>query len=437
MPGSGIFRTLLLLMFVSGQMLFASEYHLKGNIKGISESKIFLQEFYGDQDKVTDSAMADLNGNFSFTVKSEKPPGQYRLIFANRRFLDFVFNQENILFTTSLDHLIDDMKVTESTENYVYYQYLKFRVKSQKRIDQLSKQLYSYDSSKAFFAEAKHEYLNLIRQEDEFTNQLLSEYPQLLVSSFIKIDREPRPDPSWNKAMANQWVFEKFPEYFQFNDTLLLRSNAVSAKIIAYLSVALSLHNHPDSLENVLKTASFRLLASTGQSEKMFRFMNEYLSNGFVRLGYKNISAQISEIPFPCCTCRTVENKNTLSKATKAGMPASVLLKNINGEKTKVKLQGITTLMLIAAADCKWSDLLTKGLISGNALSTAGKQILIIYSEDEMTEVKSENRFLHFISEKELKKISVAAGVQTLPMLITINEKGEVLHTSTSWLDLM
>lgn len=424
-------------MFVSGQVLYASDYHLKGTIKGIPESKIYLQEFYGEQNKVTDSVTADLEGNFSFKIKSEKPSGQYRLIFANRRFLDFVFNRENIEFSTSLDHLIDDMKVTESTENYVYYQYLKFRVKSQKRIDQLSKQLYSYDSTKAYFAETKHEYLNLIHQEDEFTSQLINEYPGLLVSAFIKIDREPRPDPSWNKAKANLWVFEKYPEFFQFSDTLLLRSNAVSAKIIAYLSVALSVHNHPDSIENILKTASFRLLASTGNCGKMFRFMNDYLNNGFIRLGYKNIATQISEIPFPCCPCRTVENKNTLSKATKAGMPSSVLLKNINGEKTKVKLQGTTTLMLIAAADCKWSDLLTKSLMSGNVLSTAGKQILIIYSEDEMTEVKSGNRFLHFISEKELKKISVAAGVQTLPVLITISEKGEILHTTTSWLELM
>ncbi|PKP47220.1 MAG: hypothetical protein CVT94_12035 [Bacteroidetes bacterium HGW-Bacteroidetes-11] len=437
MPGSGIFRTLLLLMFVSGQMLFASEYHLKGNIKGISESKIFLQEFYGDQNKVTDSAMADLNGNFSFTVKSEKPPGQYRLIFANRRFLDFIFNQENIQFTTSLDHLIDDMKVTESTENYVYYQYLKFRVKSQKRIDQLSKQLYSYDSTKAFFAEAKHEYLNLIRQEDEFTNQLLSEYPQLLVSSFIKIDREPRPDPSWNKAMANQWVFEKFPEYFQFNDTLLLRSNAVSAKIIAYLSVALSLHNHPDSLENILKTASFRLLASTGQSEKMFRFMNEYLSNGFVRLGYKNISAQISEIPFPCCTCRPNEKTGDPGKTSKTRMPSSLILKTKNGEKATVKFGEKSTILLIASANCKWSELMIEGLMSGKVISTGGKRILIIYRETETAAVESENPYIYFISDKEMKRISGITEIQTIPMLITINEKGEVLHTSTSWLELI
>jgi hypothetical protein len=437
MPESGLFRILLLLMIISGQMLYASDYYLKGTIKGIPESKIYLQEFYGEQNKVTDSVTADLDGNFSFKIKSEKPSGQYRLIFANRRFLDFVFNQENIQFSTSLDHLIDDMKITESTENYVYYQYLKFRVKSQKRIDQLSKQLYAYDSTKAFFAESKHEYRNLIRQEDEFTNQLLSEYPQLMVSAFIKIDREPRPDPSWNKTVANAWVFEKYPEYFQFNDTLLLRSNAVSAKIIAYLSVALSLHNHPDSLENILKTASFRLLASTGQSEKMFRFMNDYLSNGFVRLGYKNISEQISEIPFPCCVCEPNENTGTPGKTSKTRMPSSLVLKTQNGEKATVKFGEKSTILLIASADCKWSELMIEGLMSGKAISTKGKQILIIFKETETAAVESENPYIYFISDKELKKVSGITEIQTTPLLISINEKGEVLDTSTSWLDLM
>lgn len=433
MPGSGLFKTILLLLFVSGQVLYASEYHIRGTIKGIPESKIYLQEFYGEQNNVTDSAMTDPEGNFSFKIKSEKPSGQYRLIFANRRFLDFIFNRENIQFSTSLDHLINDMKVTESTENYVYYQYLKFRVKSQKRIDQLSKQLYSYDSTKAYFADTKHEYLNLIRQEDEFTSQLLSEYPTLLASAFIKIDREPRPDPSWNKAKANLWVFKKYPEYFLFNDTLLLRSNAVSAKIIAYLSVALSLHNHPDSLENTLKTASFRLLASTGHSEKMYRFMNDYLNNGFVRLGYTNIAGLISEIPFPCCNCVS----NDFTKATKTRMPSSLVLKTRNGEKNTVKLRETTTIMMIAAAHCKWSDLMIEGLLSGKVLSTEGKQIVIIYSEKETAAIESENPFIYFISDKEMRNIYSISGVQTIPMLITINEKGEVLQTSTSWLELM
>ena len=437
MQGSLTLRFLLFLPLLLGQILYAADYKIEGKIEGLGTGKIYLQEFYGEESYIIDSAFTDAENHFSFRINETKAPGQYRLIFSNRRFLDLIFNKENIKFSTSLTHLIGDMEILTSGENQLYYRYMKFRIKSQKRIDELRKQLHSYDEARAFYRELREEYKSLIAQEEEFTNQLIQSNPGLLTADFIRIDREPNPDPAWNAIQTNQWVFDHYPDYFLFSDTTLLRTNAVSAKIIAYLSVALSLHHHPDSLEDVLETASYRLLASTGSSEMMFHFMQQYLNHGFNRLNYPHIAALINEIPYPCCSCETIDKQVTHSKVKGNSMPAALLLKNNLGEKVKISLRKRETHLLFTMADCKWGDIMVKQLENKNQTDFADENQLIIYKEGETPTFAHSSSNVYFISDKNLNKIRKSLGLFQYPALITINREGKVKGRITSWLELM
>jgi hypothetical protein len=430
----------LLLLFpliVLGQWLFAAEFNIEGKIEGINGGKVFLQEFHGAETQLIDSTFADDAGSFSFIFPSSKAPGQYRLIFSERRFIDLIFNKESIKFSTNLAHLIDDMRISASAENQLYYQYLKFRVKSQKRISELKKQLYAYDSAHVFFRELIKEYNSLIFQENEFTETLIHGNPGMFAVKLIRIDREPNPDPRWNSAKKNQWIFNNFPKHFSFNDTALLRTNAVSAKIIAYLSLALSLHNHPDSLNRVLKTASFRLLAATAESETMFRFMQQYLTNGFKKLGYSEIEETIAEIPYPCCPCIVDGDAAIFPKAQTEKMPAVISLRNSEGIRTKTSLRGMTTYMLFNAPGCKWGDLMAEHFEKRVNKFTPEESFKVIYKEGEKPTFHHSSGFVYFISDKNLDKMLKIVGLNQRPLLITIDEEGNVAKTITSWLELM
>ena len=418
-------------------MLYAQDYKIDGTIEGLGTGKIYLQAFYGDESSIIDSAFTDMESHFSFRMSATKAPGQYRLIFSERRFLDLIFNKENIAFSTSLAHLIGDMDILASNENQVYYRYLKFRVKSQKRIDELRKQLHAYNDTKALFRELREEYKSLIGQEEVFTDQLIQGNPNVLAADFIRIDREPNPDPAWNSNQTNHWVFDHYPDYFVFNDTSLLRTNAVSAKIIAYLSVALSLHHHPDSLEIALETASFRLLASTGSSNTMFHFMQQYLSRGFNKLAYPDIAVMINEIPYPCCPCEIIENIELYPKTKENKTPSFISLSNKDGIKVKIPLRKTKAQLLFTAPHCKWGDLMVQQLEKKNRTASSVKNPIIIYKEGETPTFGHSTSNIYFISEKDLGKILKTAGINQRPLLITVNEEGEITETVTSWLELM
>ncbi len=424
-------------LIIIGHWLFANDFRIEGKIDGIDGSKVFLQEFQGAESQLIDSTFADEAGNFSFNMPSGKASGQYRLIFSERRFLDLIFNKENISFSTNLAHLIDDMMVTASAENQLYYQYLKFRVKSQKKISELKKQFYVYDSTHAFFRELKKEYNSLIAQEKEFTEYLIRSNPGLFAVKLIRIDREPNPNPTWNSAKKNQWVFDNFPTWFVLNDTALLRTNAVSAKIIAYLSVALSLQNNPDSLNRVLRIASFRLLAATSESETMFRFMQQYLTIGFKKLGYTDIEGTIAEIPYPCCPCDVVENLDLSLKTKKVKIPTDISLKDLKGETIKIPLRKTETHLLFNAPGCKWGDLMVEYFDKSLNEFSVVRSLRIIYKEGEIPTFENPRGPVYFISDKNLSNMLKSVGINQRPLLITIDEEGNVTKTVTSWLELM
>ncbi len=436
----GASRTLKFIFFIPilfGQILYAAEYKIDGEIKGLGAGKIYLQEFYGDESSIIDSTFADAESHFTFRMNATKASGQYRLIFSERRFLDLVFNKESIKFSTSLAHLISDMEILVSNENQLYYRYLKFRVKSQRRIDELRKRLYTYNDTLAFYRELREEYKSLIAQEEQFISQLIDGNPNLFAANFIRIDREPNPDPAWNSKKTNQWVFDHYPDYFVFNDTTLLRTNAVSAKIIAYLSVSLSLHSQPDSLRNTLEIASFRLLASTGKSEKMFLFMQQYLSNGFNRLSYPDIATLIDEIPYPCCSCKTFESERTHSKTKGNRMPSVLILENDMGQEIKIPLRKTNTHLLFTAPDCKWGDLMVSQFENNSQEGDYRLNQIIIYKAGETPTFRHSSSNVYYISEKNLGKILKTGEINQRPALISINEEGKVTKKVTSWLELM
>ena len=435
-------RQLFLALFLCTCLLtFASakdnSYILKGKITGLTDSKILLQGFYGDKSFRLDSVFADKSGEFTFRFASTAAPGQYRIIFSKNRFLDIIFNRENIVFETHAATVIDSMKVLASAENSVYYRYLKFRVKSQIRIDQLRRQMYTTDSTLPVFRESREEYLSLISQEESFTDILLRDYTGLLCTSFIKIDREPRPDPILSREEANRFTFSNYPAHFVFADTTLLRSNAVSAKIIAYLSVALSLSHHPDTLSMLLENASWRILAAALPSETMTKFIQQYLVNGFNKLGNKALAEKLRALPLPCCGCTHPANKGN-QKQRQQKPVEKITVKSASGKSQSISLNDKNNMILLLEPGCEWNILFWEKLqqFSGGTAGSQKKLVVLMPEGNPADELPAQTE-KYFITEETFNRLLNQTGHHTLPLLLYYDESTGKQAMISSWLQLV
>lgn len=435
-------RQLFLALFLCTCLLtFAhaedNTYILKGKIAGLTDSKILLQGFYGDKSFRLDSVFAEKSGEFTFRFAPTAAPGQYRIIFSKNRFLDIIFNRENIVFETHAATVIDSMKVLASAENSVYYRYLKFRVKSQIRIDQLRRQMYTTDRTLPVFRESREEYLNLISQEGSFTNILLRDYAGLLCTSFIKIDREPRPDPILSRDESNRLTFSNYPAHFVFADTTLLHSNAVSAKIIAYLSLALSLSHHPDTLSMLLENASWRILAAALPSETMSKFIQQYLVNGFNKLGNKALAEKIRALPLPCCGCaQTIIEGNQKQRQPKP--VEKITVRSASGKSQSISLNDKNTMILLLKPGCEWNIPFWEKLQQFSA-GTAGyqKKLVVLMPEGNPADELPAQTEKYFIPGETFNRLLNQTGHHTLPLLLYYDESTGKQATISSWLQLV
>lgn len=423
-----------LLTFASAEV---NSYILKGKITGLTDSKILLQGFYGDKSFRLDSVFSGKSGEFTFRFASTVAPGLYRIIFSKNRFLDIIYNRENIVFETYASAIIDSMRVLASSENIVYYRYLKFRVKSQLRIDQLRRQMYTTDSILPVFRESREEYLSLISQEESFTDILLRDYAGLLCSSFIKIDREPRPDPLLSREEANRFTFSNYPANFVFADTTLLHSNAVSAKIIAYLSVALSLSHHPDTLSMLLENASWRILAAALPSETMTKFIQQYLVNGFNKLGNKALAEKIKALPLPCCGCaQTIIEGNHKHRQPKP--VEKITVESNRGKSQSISLNDKNTMILLLKPGCEWNIPFWEKLqqFSGGTAGSQKKLVVLMPQGNPADELPAQTE-KYFIPEETFNRLLNQAGHHTLPLLMYYDESTSNQVVIYSWLQLV
>lgn len=148
-----IFCTCILFSLLTNHV-YSQKYLVDGTISNLRVQKVYLTASRGYDQKIIDSAIVDKKGHFKFTMSTDNYPGIYRLLLGKTMraeyygeedsYLDLIFNNEDILFSTDLNELIDSMRVYISKENKVYFDY-------QKKDDKLTIQLDVLNQMPQFF----------------------------------------------------------------------------------------------------------------------------------------------------------------------------------------------------------------------------------------------------------------------------------------------
>lgn len=434
--------TLLLSFFLCFGLIQiqAQNFDIKGCIRSYTQKPVLLQEFDGADSRIVDSVFTDLHGCFHYSQLSLKPAGMYRLLLGNRQFLDLVYTGNPIDFETDAGYLIDSMRFTRSAENETYYQYLRYRLLSQYRLNNLRRKLLNHSPDDDYAHSLRDEIVSLAKQEQDFTNSLINKSPESLTSKLILIDRVPEPDPLWSKTVSSAYNYEHFPETIPFNDTSLLRTNALSAKIISFLSLVLTIHQETDSIEAGFREAAFRLLAAAESEETMFGFVQKYLSDGFQKLGYAELGLEIRTIPRPCCLCpetESNENNSPFQAITLTGKQFPAIKLKVDKTEVSFPQPGLKTIVMLAEPDCQWSRNMEAELIKfAPEARTAGYDIYMLYTTKHLLHPLEGDIKIMAMNEKSATRLHKFTGTSRRPLLIIVGKDGLVDKATTSWLDL-
>ncbi len=286
---------------------------INGKIEGYPEKYVYFMGFDGNQSNVFDSIRTDQMGGFRWNLNDEDP-GLFRIIFGNDKFLDIIVNNESFSFNTTYSYPKDDVKFSVSKENSIFYDYLNKRNENQFKLELLTPLVAQYPQNEEFYKEAEKEYIQLQDNMKNYTNSVIENNPDLLVSKFIHYDKPHQIDLSVPFSEQDEYLKKHYFDDLNFDDPVLLNLNVLPGKIIGYLS----LYRDP-SLAKVLQEELFRqavdsILHKTMNNEEIYYFSLQYLIDGFQMYGFDNLVDHIGKTYTLDKTCVNEERKSELEK---------------------------------------------------------------------------------------------------------------------------
>lgn len=112
-----------------------AQYNIKGKIKGLSRSEVYLAHYFGyNQQVIKDTVVANEAGEFEFKGSSVLPKGLYLISFLKSKYIDVVMEDPNFSFTLDTTDVLNSISFENSAENTAFYSF-------QRRMNELYTQL--------------------------------------------------------------------------------------------------------------------------------------------------------------------------------------------------------------------------------------------------------------------------------------------------------
>ena len=293
---------------------FAGNYTITITIKGLPSTPILLTDFYGDKNRVLDTVITDLQGKATFPIVESQHQGMYKIVCGEDKYIDFIFNKENIVFETAITDVQGSLKVIQSKENEIYFSYLKSYKSIKDKILALQKLTDVYQPTDAFSKQFTQEYYSRIDELSALQKNIITENPKSYAYKLIKIKTETFPELGGNGFVRSNYVRSNWFKNTDFNDTTLFYSNAFTTKVIGYLQLYATKYYNQEQQQQVFKNAIDSILTKTKTNLKTYNFVVDFMINGFEEMGNTKLVEFIASRYSNDQSCEHEGTKTTLER---------------------------------------------------------------------------------------------------------------------------
>lgn len=440
--------------------LFAQQHNLTVQITNLPNNQIILGKIRGDKFIPTDTVQS-INGSVQFHFSANNTNGVYRIILGQTTYaqvmneppqqLDFIYNNEDISLKTDFKYLEDSLKVIQSNENQVWYN---FKQKEKTLRDQLNltqKELdYFQEKNDVKNTEKSVNRFNqLQKKRAELIKQATQQHPNLYATKLIKMYQEPFWDGNLNRQQRDEQFKSKYFNNIDFSDETLMNSDIYTKKVFKYLMSYVQRGLSREQQEQEFKTAIDIILSRTNQNEKIYEFILEYLVNGFEKLHMDNLITYIAD-NYSGTTCQTddistLERKLLQQKMKIGAIVPDFTLNDVKGHPVRLhEVLKNKNLILFWASWCPHCNKMIPDILNWQkSLDSTSFEIIAISLddleknwEDKVVEMGIE----HWINLSSLKKWSCTVvmdyNVYATPTMFIIDRDRKILGKPLTLVEL-
>ncbi len=239
----------LVLFSLSAVVMSQKGYQIDIAVKGLNDTTVILGHYLAAQSLYPDDTIRlDKNGHGLYRKEDELPQGLYFLYFPNGKTVD-IFMGKDQKFSVSLDtaNYFTSLNIKGSLENTVYLGYMDQMDKMNAEMKILQQQLFDTVAT-GNKDEIKARIQALIDKRKGLVLDMSRQYPDLLVTAFLKATLEETIPDSLKKNQQRAYEYTKAHYFDNFNitDTRLLYTPLYDAKMKNYLDRIVV--QSPDSL---------------------------------------------------------------------------------------------------------------------------------------------------------------------------------------------
>jgi len=382
---------ILSLFLIWALPFFGQAYHIKLEIKGAAGKETQLAFYQGDNKYVMQTGKFDKNNKCTFEGKEPLPTGIYLITVGNTGYFDLLIrNEQNFSISTDTVDFIKNIKVKDSKENTLFFNY-------QKKVINYKKQLSEYEVAIKLIG-SQTDSVKLIEQNKEKLT--------LELNQFVDNTKKDNPESYLTKILSAMDTPEV--EKFNFSDEELLRTPFYHN----YIRLFIKKNIEKGSAYIIQETA--KLLNSVKSSKANYEYMANYLLNfynTFYKIGINEVFVFIADnyfLPdkanwFGSTELEQIKVRRDFLAQSMPGNPAQdLILKSNTGEYISLlQLKAKYTLLFFWSIGCGHCTTASK-ILKDNYQSLVAKGIEIYAVNID----KNEEEWLKKLEENELPWIN-------------------------------
>ena len=283
--------TIILFLLVG---LNVSAQTVSGTLFNLPQQKVYLNAYTGLGLETVDSVMLSQDKRVDFNAQLAK--GMYQIETEYGFTFDFLYDNKSVKFVLRDINKLNEIEFIDSQLNADWYRYLVFKTQIIESQDLLKPLLRSYDKKTEFYINAKNEYQKLQNSFVAFTDSLLknNNYASTLirVNRFVPLNLDVDFEKQRKELIAN------FFNEVDFTDLSLIPTNVLTTKIIDFLSIQQVAGQTRDQQIVAIVLGIDNVLYRASVSFDMYKFVFQYLMEGFNVLGYEEIVDYMTRIPY-------------------------------------------------------------------------------------------------------------------------------------------
>ena len=247
------------------------KYAIKIKVNGLKDTVCYLANYYGDKQYLKDTAQVDKKGNFTFEGNTKLEGGIYLIVLpGNKYFEAIITNEQHFSMETDTGNFIAQMKIKNSAENTVFYEYLQFVDVKGKLVEELKKNIKT-DSVKV-----TNQLIAIDKEVSDYRKNFMEVHKASFVTKVFRATNEievpENPNPK-DSSYAYHYYRKHFFDNIDWSDDNILRTPIFHAKLDKYINKVIP--QAPDSMIIEID----KLISKAEVNKELFKYCVWYATN--------------------------------------------------------------------------------------------------------------------------------------------------------------